>query len=318
MLFSLLVAVRMLATESAVPRRSSFVWTWGCDNDHGGEVDPFWTQLAPHVFSPSANAGDNRFLTGVIPACGINLGDTLPPKGKPLFPADRRGGFTFPCCSQLHGLTQIVNRSHAHGIAVFPLVTGYTDTGPGQLRHFLANTSLVQRFADALVMEATKHDWDGLSFDWEYRDWNLDDERGNAAFLEQLADRLSSVGKMLSVAIDNTTHPNFDLHRLHAHPSIQVITMSSYSANASVFRQVVVDALAVAGKSYSAGLSSSWMSWGRGTPPSATAVAERFAFLEKNGVQSVSIFGDWSATSNDTATFVKTFVPALRRFVQHS
>jgi hypothetical protein len=269
------------------------------------------------VFS-SANAGANRFLTGVIPACGINLGDELPPPGKPLFPADRRGGFTFPCCSELHGLTQIVNRSHAVGVAVMPLVAGYTDTGPGQLRKFLANTSLVQRFTDALVKEAIKHHWDGLSFDWEYRDWDLQDERGNADFLEQLADRLGAVGKSLSIAIDNTTHPNFDLHGLRAHPSLHVITMSSYSANDTVFQQVVNDATRVADKSYSAGLSASWMSWGRGTPPSASTISERFNFLVQAGVESVCIFGDWALTSNDTATFVDVFVPTLRRFIQRS
>jgi hypothetical protein len=280
-------------------------------------VDPFWKQLAPHVFSAS-NVGSSRFLTGVIPACGINLGDALPPKGSPLAPLDRRGGFTFPCCSQLHGLTQIVNRSHANGMLVFPLVTGYTDTGPGQLRHFLANTSLVKRFTDALVAEAVKHDWDGYSFDWEYRDWDHEDERGNAAFIEQLADRMRAVGKNLSIAIDNTTHPNFDLHRLHAHPSVQVITMSSYNANASMFRKVVTNAVAVAGaSSYSCGLSCSWMSWGRGTPPNAAVVAERFSFLVRSGVESVSIFGDWFS-ANDSTTFVNTFVPTMRRFVQGS
>ena len=311
-----LVSVALLAAP-VTPLRSSNLWFWSCDNDPGGEVDPFWTQLAPHVFSASANSGANRFLTGLIPACGVSLGDVLPAKGAPLAPADRRGGFTFPCCSQLHGLSEIVNRSHANGVKVYPLITGYTDTGPLQLRRFLANASLVQRFTDALVTEAVKHDWDGYSFDWEFRGWDLADERENAAFLEQLADRMDAVGKNLSVAIDNATHPNFDLHGLRAHPSVQIITMSSYSANETAFKQVVTDAVAVAGtRSYSCGLSSSWMSWGRGTPPSAAAVDERFAFLAQSGVESVSIFGDWMTTTNDSAAFFESFVPAMRRFLQ--
>jgi hypothetical protein len=313
------LVVCALNAVPVTPTRSSFLWFWSCDNDRGGEVDPFWTQLAPHVFSPSANAGDKRFLTGVIPACGVNLGDALPPQGTPPVPLDRRGGFTFPCCSQLHGLSEIVNRSHANGMQVFPLVTGYTDTGPGQLRRFLANHSLVKRFTDALVAEAVHRDWDGYSFDWEFRGWDLADQRANAAFLEQLADRMRGVGKGLSVAIDNASHPNFDLHGLRAHPSVQVITMSSYSANATAFRQVVVDAVAVAGtRSYSCGLSCSWMSWGKGTPPNAAAIAERIAFLEQHGVESVSIFGDWYSVgaTNDSSTFLETFVPVLRRYLQ--
>eukprot|EP01051_Picozoa_sp_SAG22_P010447 SAG22_NODE_942_length_6401_cov_9.094000_7_plen_163_part_00 len=121
-------------------------------------------------------------------ACsGYNIGDALPPQGQPLAPLDRRGGFTLPCCSELHGLLSVVNRSRARGIKVFPLLTGYTDSGPGQLRAFVSNTSLVRRYIATMVQEAVRHGFDGYSFDWEYRGWDLQDEAINAEFVLQLA-----------------------------------------------------------------------------------------------------------------------------------
>ena len=78
-----------------------------------------------------------------------------------------------------HGGFRAPARQYTHA-QVYPLITGYTDTGPAQLRAFLANTSLVQRFTAALLNFSIEEDLDGYSFDWEYRNWNLTDEQGNA------------------------------------------------------------------------------------------------------------------------------------------
>ena len=167
-----MAAVSPFASQTATVERSAFLWFWGCDDDDpGGTVDAFFSELAPAVFSQPASPD---FVTGLIPACGYNIGDALPPPGQPLAPLDRRGGFTLPCCSELHGLLSVVNRSHARGMRVLPLLTGYTDTGPGQLRAFVSNMSLVRRYIETMVQETITHDYDGFSFDWEYRGWNAD------------------------------------------------------------------------------------------------------------------------------------------------
>eukprot|EP01050_Picozoa_sp_SAG11_P016171 SAG11_NODE_2175_length_3718_cov_3.873169_3_plen_596_part_00 len=304
-------------TSPAAHRRSTWLWFWGCDDDRPparprghGAVDVFFSQLAPVVFSQPA-APD--FVTGLIPACGYDLGDALPAKGQPLAPLDRRGGFSLPCCSELHGLLSVVNRSRARGMQVFPLLTGYTDSGPAELRAFLANTSLVKRYIVTMVREAVVHDFDGFSFDWEYRGWNARDAHANAQFVLQFAGPLAAANKSLSVAIDNASHPNLELKMLRGHPGISIITMSSYTSNASRFEEVVGTAAAT-GLPYSAGLSCAHETPGYGVHTSAE-VEERFEYLRRRGVDSVSLFGEWQFT-NDTRTLLEVFAQPMRRFLR--
>ena len=129
----------------------------------------------------------------------------------------------------------------------------------------------------------------------------------------QLADKLQAVGKVVSVAIDNATHPNVDLEMLRAHPGIGIITMSSYDSNMTIFENVV-DGGVSSGVDYSAWLSASHISWGD-QPPSRAAIEDRVAYLESHNVSSVSIFGDWEATTNDSATLLNVFAPVLQRFL---
>ena len=309
------IAPPAAAAAQQAGRRSAYLWFWGCDDDPGGTVDFFFSHLAGHVFS---HPHSPDFVTGLIPACGYNLGDALPPAGQPLAPLDRRGGFTLPCCSELHGLLSVVNRSRSRGMKVFPLLTGYTDTGPGQLRAFLANASLVRRYIDTMVQEAVKHDYDGFSFDWEYRGWDMQDESANAQFVLQLAQPLTAVNKTVSVAIDNASHPNINLTMLRGHPAITIITMSSYSANRTRFEGVVdTAAAATTGKpgGYSCGLSCAHGTPGWGISTEAEVDA-RFEYLERKGVSSVSIFGDWRQGSNDSSTLLSTFAPRMRQFLR--
>eukprot|EP01051_Picozoa_sp_SAG22_P010448 SAG22_NODE_942_length_6401_cov_9.094000_8_plen_77_part_00 len=59
-------AIATAAATGGGGGRDAFLWFWGCDDDSPtGTVDPFFSLLAPSVFSRRAAP---NFVTGLIPA----------------------------------------------------------------------------------------------------------------------------------------------------------------------------------------------------------------------------------------------------------